>query len=192
MALLALTALLAGCGVPTDGPPETIARSDIPYGLTSSSPTSATATSSPARRDRPCVYLVGRDDVLVPSGREVSGTNVRERLSDLLGQLAAGPTEGERNEQFATALPPGTTLDVSAIDGDVATVELGGKQAPSGQQSRRAVAQIVLTSTSLPQIGAVVLTRDGAPLEAPLPSGELTTAPLTAADYDRMLVAPPS
>jgi spore germination protein GerM len=82
---------------------------------------------------------------------------------------------------------------VGKVAGDVVTVELGGiARAPSGQQSRRAVAQIVLTVTSLPPVRAVVLTEDGEQLEAPLPSGELTSELLTAADYSSLLVAPPS
>jgi Sporulation and spore germination len=190
---LAVATVLAGCGVPTGGAPETIAPSDIPYGLTSPSSTSASAPSSPAREDRPRIYLVDEQDVLVSSGRDISGTTIRDRLADLLGQLAAGPTAGERDDKLTTALPPATTLGVDKISGDVVTVELGGTgAAPSGQQSRRAVGQIVLTATSLPQVRAVVLTRDGRPLEAPLPSGELTSDPLTAEDYASLLIAPPS
>ena len=189
---LAVLVVLAGCGVPTGGAPETIAPSDIPYGLTAPARTSAPAPSSPARQDRPRIYLVD-DDVLVPTGREVTGATVRQRLDDLLGQLAAGPTAGERDAQLATALPPGVTLTVGKIAGDLVTVEVSGAaEAPSGQQSRRAVGQIVLTATSLPQVRAVVLTLGGEPIEAPLPSGELTTDPLTAADYSPLLVAPPS
>ena len=63
---------------------------------------------------------------------------------------------------------------------------------PAGEQTRRAVGQIVLTATSLPGVTAVLLTHDGEALEAPLPSGELTSAPLTAADYEPLLVGPPS
>jgi spore germination protein GerM len=53
------------------------------------------------------------------------------------------------------------------------------------------MAQIVLTATSLEGIGSVLLTRDGAPVEAPLPSGELTSEPLTSAEYAGLLTAPP-
>jgi spore germination protein GerM len=54
------------------------------------------------------------------------------------------------------------------------------------------VGQIVLTATSLPGVRGVRLTLDGEPLEAPLPSGELTSAPLTAEDYAALLSSPPS
>lgn len=191
-AVLVAAAVLAGCGVPTGDAPETIAPTDIPYGLAAPATTSPTAASSAPTGDRPRVYLVDQDDVLVPSGREVSGSTTRDRLADLLGQLAAGPTGGERNDQLTTALPPGTTLTVGKVSGDLVTVELGTVQAPSGQQSRRAAAQIVLTATSLPQVHGVVLTHGGEQVEAPLPSGELTSEPLTADDYASLLVAPPS
>lgn len=193
--LLSLCAVgaLAGCGIPTGGAAETIAPSSVPYGLASPTSSPPTAASVPARRDLPRVYLVNAGDVLVPSSRDISGATVRQRLGALLAELAAGPTAGDQDAHLATDLPPGIHLSVAGIDGDTATVDISGiDQAPSGQQSRRAVGQIVLTATSLPEIRAVRLTRDGKPVEAPLPSGELTSDPLTAADYGPPLVAPPS
>jgi hypothetical protein len=190
---LAAAAVLAGCGVPTGGAPDRIDASDVPYGLASPSPGPSAVTSSPARDDRPRVYLVGPDDVLVPSGRDVAGASTRDRLDDLLAQLADGPTAGERDDELTTALPPRIGLSVSSVDGGTATIDFSATSAsPAGEQTRRAVGQIVLTATSLPGVSAVLLTHDGEPLEAPLPSGELTTAPLTAADYEPLLVAPPS
>jgi hypothetical protein len=44
---------------------------------------------------------------------------------------------------------------------------------------------------SLPEVGAVLLTSDGDPLEAPLPSGELSSEPLEARDLQSLVVAPP-
>jgi len=190
---LAAAAVLAGCGVPTGGAPDRIAATDVPYGLASPSAGAAAATSSPARQGRPRVYLVNADDVLVPSGREVSGTTTRERLDDLLGQLAEGPTAGERDDQLTTALPPRIQLTVTTVVDGTATVDFSATSAsPAGEQTRRAVGQIVLTATSLTGITAVLLSHDGQLLEAPLPSGALTTSPLTAADYEALLVAPPS
>ena len=191
-AAAALT-VLAGCGVPTGGDPETIAPSEVPYGLLSPSATSSAPSASPALEDPPGVYLIGPDDVLVPSSRDVDGATLRQRLDDLLGQLGAGPTDGERDAELATALPPGVRLSVAAIDHGTVTVDLAGTgEAPSGEQSRLAVGQIVLTATSLGDVRAVLLTLAGEQLEAPLPSGELTTEPLTAADYDELLADPPS
>lgn len=190
--LVAALATLTACGVPTGGTPATIPASEVPYGLAAPQSSRPPATSAPAREDRPRIYLVATDGVLVPSGRSVSGDGPQDRLDDLLRQLAAGPTAGERDHELTTSLPPGTRLSVSGIDAGTATVDLVGTDAPSGRQSRRAVGQIVLTATSLPEVHAIRLTRDGEPLEAPLPSGRLTSDPLTADDYGALLVAQPS
>ena len=191
--VLAALATLTACGVPTGGEPGTIPASEVPYGLAAPRSSTPPATSSPAREDRPRIYLVNPDGVLVASGRSVSGDGPQDRLRDLLRQLATGPTTGERDDQLTTSLPPEARLSVTALEGGTATVDLAGTdQSPSGRQSRRAVGQIVLTATSLPGVDAVLLTHDGQPLEAPLPSGELTSAPLTADDYSALLVAQPS
>lgn len=189
---LALLLSTSACGIPTGGAPESIPPSEIPYGLTSAIPETAPATSPPSRPDEPRIYLVAEDDVLVPRGRAVGNGTREEVLDRLVDELAAGPTRTELGDQLFTALPPEVRLSVTAVDGDTATIDISGSgNAPSGLASRRAVGQIVLTATSLPGIGAVLLTKDGVPVEAPLPSGELTSAPLTAEDYTA-LVTPPS
>ncbi|WP_158548466.1 GerMN domain-containing protein [Blastococcus sp. TF02A-26] len=184
-------AVLTGCGLPSGGDAETIPTSEVPYGLLSSPPTPPASSSEPQGAGTQ-VYLLGPDDVLVPSGREVTGTGVSDRLQDLLGHLAAGPTAEERAGGLTTVLAPGTGLTVTAVDGDTVTLDLTGPgEPPTGQESRLAVGQIVLTAATLPGVAAVLLTQDGEPLEAPLPTGELTTRPLTAPDYAALLVAPP-
>jgi hypothetical protein len=182
---------LAGCGVPTGSPPERIAASDVPYGLAAPTPSTAPAEPSPAAADDPRVYLVTAQERLVPRGRDVGAGPRADRLSDLLAELANGPTEEERAEELSTALRPEVTLAVESLDDGVATVDITGAEgAQSSEESRRAVAQIVLTATSLPGIDAVLLTADGEQVEAPLPSGELTSRPLTAGDYAVLLAAP--
>jgi hypothetical protein len=193
MLAAAVVSALAGCGVTTGGPPDRLAASEVPYGLLSPAPTTVAPSPVPPMGDRPRVYLVSADDVLVATGREAGTGTVRDRLAELLDQLTTGPTSEELDAELTTALPPGTELSVDAVAGDVVTVDLiGPGEAPSGLQSRLAVAQIVLTATSLPEVGAVLLTSDGDPLEAPLPSGELSTAPLVARDFESLVVTPPS
>lgn len=192
-ALVTALVVLGGCGIPTGGAPDTIPRSEVPYGLAAAPSSTPPATSGPARQDRPRIYLENRANILVPSGRDADGQTARERLTNLLAQLTTGPTTAERQSGLTTALPPSLSLAVTRLDGGTATVDLTGtERTPSGLQSRLAVAQIVLTATSLPEIAAVLLSRDGKPVEAPLPSGELTSVPLRAADYSAWLAAPPS
>jgi hypothetical protein len=50
-----------------------------------------------------------------------------------------------------------------------------------------AVGQVVLSATSVPGVDRVRLLRDGEPLDAPLPDGELTSRPLTASAFASLL-----
>jgi hypothetical protein len=189
--LVGLAMCVGGCGVPAGGPPQAIPSSDVPYGLAEPSPfPTAPATAEPVGAPSQ-VFLVGPEEVLVGRPREVEGTTMRERLADLLAALEEGPSATEREEQLSTLLTPEARLSVSDLTQHTATIDLGlPTGAPSGAAGRRAVAQIVLTATSLHGIDAVRLTIAGDPVEAPLPSGQLTSTPLTAADYTVFLTAP--
>jgi hypothetical protein len=188
---LASAALVAACGVPTGGPPTTIAASDVPYGLASTG-APATAPSSEPRQERAWIYLIGPDDALVPRGRDVGTGPLDARLTELLVELATGPTADERDSRLSTALPPDVQLVLAGIEDGTATIDFSGDvEAPSGRQGRQAVAQVVLSATTLPGVDSVLLTRDGDPVEAPLPSGELTDEPLMPADYAVFLTPPP-
>jgi spore germination protein GerM len=182
-------ALVSACGVPTGGEPTTIAASDIPYGLASPSPTPTASPSTAPRLDQSLIFLVGQGDALVPRPRETEGSSRREQLEQLLTALAEGPTGPELREELSTALSPEVQLSLVELSDGAATIDIDGPgEAPSGWASRRAVAQIVLTATSVPGVDAVRLTLSGTPVEAPLPSGELSSDPLTAADYAALLV----
>jgi len=188
-----LLAATSACGVPTGGAPDPIPTAEVPTELAAPSTPAASTPSAPTVLDQPQVALLTEDGVLVPRGRSVPSGPVVDRLDDLLDDLAAGPTPAELTDRLSTALRPDTTLSVGELSGSTATIDLDGSaEAPTGQESRRAVAQIVLTATSLPGVQAVLLTRDGQPVEAPLPAGELTSRPLTAGDYASLLTPAPT
>jgi hypothetical protein len=191
-AVLALAVLgVAGCGVPTSGEPTTIPASDVPYGLASPTPSAPTGEPSRTTLVETGIYLVTRDDTLVARGRELPDGPLDERLDELLAQLAAGPTTQERADELSTALPPEVELTAAEVSDGTVTIDIAGPvDAPSGWESRRAVAQIVLTATSVPNVRAVRLSREGQPVEAPLPDGELTSAPLTADAFTSFLTPP--
>jgi spore germination protein GerM len=191
IAVVGLALWVAGCGVPVDGEPRAIPSSEVPYGLAERTP-APTAPSAVAPVETPSqLFLVGADEVLVARPREVAGATPDDRLADLLAQLEAGPTATEREEQLSTLLPPEVRLALIGLSRGTATIDLALPEgSPSGGAGRRAVAQLVLTATSLRGVDAVRLTIGGEPVEAPLPTGELTSAPLTAADYAVFLTAP--
>jgi Sporulation and spore germination len=186
------TALLAlgGCGVPTSGEPEIIPASDVPYGLASRTPDAPSGSSDETMIAGAGVYLVTPEDVLAPRGREVPPGSLEDRLESLLGELAIGPTRQELAEELSTSLPPEVELDVTDVTGGTVTIDIAGPvDIPSGAEGRLGVGQIVLTATSLPQVFAVRLAREGELVEAPLPDGELTSEPLTAQQFASFLTA---
>ena len=191
LAGLALVVVLAGCGVPTSGDPETIPAAEIPYGLASPTPTDATTAPMETTLVQTGIYLVTPEDILVARGRELSGGQLDERLEELLGQLAIGPSAQELADELSSSLPPEVELEVTEVADGTVTIDIAGPvEAPTGSESRLAVGQIVLTATSLAGVRAVRLTREGDVVDAPLPDGELTSAPLTADDYAAFLTAP--
>lgn len=173
--------LVAGCGAPDHSPVVTITK--VPYDLTSPSKGSA-ASPDPRGTARPYVYLV-RDDVLVPvKARSAPATLPAAAVTDVLAQLAEGPSESERADGLSTALGPGTSIRLQAVTRGVATVDLSpGDQVPAASRVPLAVAQVVLSVTSVPGVDEVLVTRDGKPVELPLPGGALTGAPVGARDY---------
>lgn len=184
-------ALLAGCGVPTTGEPETIPAAEVPYGLASPTPSDPSSGPTETMMVATAIYLLTPEDVLVASGRETSTGSTEDQLDALLGELAAGPDAKERARELSTALPPEVELDAVDVSGGTVTIDIAGPVgAPSGTEGRRAVGQIVLTATSVPGVRAVLLTRQGERVDAPLPDGQLTSAPLTATDYEILLTAP--
>jgi hypothetical protein len=192
-ALLLAALLVAGCGVPTSGDPTTIPAADVPYGLASPTPSDETGGQTETMLVETGVYLVTAEDVLVARGRELPEGTLDERLEELLVQLAAGPSEQELADELSTSLPPEVELDVTEVSDGTAIVDIAGPvDAPSGVESRLAVAQIVLTATSVPGVRAVRLTREGESVDAPLPDGELTSLPLTADDYTSLTMPAPS
>lgn len=193
LAVLLLATAGAACGVPTGGSPDPIPASQVPYDLASPLPTRSAAPSSPAQLGEPRVYLMTEDGALVARGRSLAAGALRDRLDELLGDLATGPTPAELTGRLSTALHPDTSLGVADVTGATVTIDLGGSaEAPAGRDSKTAVAQIVLTATSLPEVDQVLLTRAGEQVDAPLPSGQLTSSPLTADDYTALLTPSPA
>jgi spore germination protein GerM len=182
---------VGGCGVPVQDDPTPVAAGQLPYGLGSTAPTTTAAPTTEPTAESPHVYYVSPQETLVARTRGVSGDTLARRLGALLASLQAGPTEDELHLQLGSALSPGITLKVTGVVDGTATVDIAGTgDLPTGRGSRLASGQIVLTATSMPGVDSVELTRNGDKVEALLPNGELTDAPLTAGDYAILLVAP--
>ncbi len=174
-----LLLLLSGCGLGPSGDVKDIDPLSLPPRLlVTSAPTAATATD-PITSGSGTYFL--RDTVLRLSARTLTAPSGARALQELLNNLASGPDDTDRRRGLSTALPPTTRLTVTSLVGDLATIDLVFGQVPPDQTT--AIAQIVLTATSLPEVSRVLLTIDGEPLQAPLADGAQTDRPLTREDY---------
>jgi spore germination protein GerM len=128
-----------------------------------------------------------RDDKLVSVVREAPATTTEDRLTTVIDALTAGPITPEQASGITTALSPELTLTVAEIQGTHVVLVLSGEtDGRSATENVLAVGQIVLSLTALPTVEQVSFSRDGEPVEALLADGALTTAPLTATDYETL------
>jgi spore germination protein GerM len=106
----------------------------------------------------------------------------------LLERLTAGPTDADRARGLDTALGQGARLQLRGIDEGVVSLELTpGAPPPAAERLPLAVAQVVLTATSVAGVDSVVLLRDGVPVGVPLPGGEQVSGPVSGEQYMTLL-----
>jgi Sporulation and spore germination len=149
----------AGCGIPTDDGPESVA---VPPELTpiGGSP-EPTTTLQPQQATTPrTVYLVNgarlqRVERQLPADEAFN--------LDVMEALAAGPTEDDRAAGTVTAIPVGTQILRATLDGTgIMTVDLNEAfRAVQGEQRNLATAQIVYTATDLPASNSVRFQENG-------------------------------
>ena len=103
------------------------------------------------------IYLLDADSRLVPVTRELSGSELR--ITDLINELIANPTEAESSMALSTAVPVGLSLDGVSVDGVVATInfEPGGLEIVEGEQLTEALAQIVWSVTESGDVTSLII-----------------------------------
>ena len=191
-AVAALTAVaLAGCGLPVDGTARAVDPKEVPYGLLRPEPTATASVElkSAVRAGPAQLYLLGADDRLVAVPAGVGRTlPTSARLGALFALLERGPDDTQRGEGLGSALTPGVQIRLRDLTDGTAQVQVdAAPKDPSADRLPLAIGQLVLTATSLSDVTAVQLVRDGAPVEVPLPGGALTSAPLSRQDYVSLL-----
>ncbi|MGD2042630.1 MAG: GerMN domain-containing protein [Acidimicrobiia bacterium] len=177
--LLALLAvLLVSCGIPLDAEPETVnvdvdGAPDVPGPF----PGDLAAVS---------LYLVS-DETLVRVTRDLPET---ADLESILASLFAGVTEPEARSNLRSSIPAGTEVIGIESEQNLARIDLSSEfAAVGGEEEILAVAQIVLTATSIDGIDLVAFQLEGVPTDAPVANGALSIEPVEAADY-ASLVSP--
>lgn len=177
------SAILSGCALSSSEKVRDIDPLSLPPRLLaspiSSVEPSATTTSPTAR-----VYFIA-GEVLTEAFRILKDGPERSILQQLLNELTAGPSSSDRRRGLSTALPPATRITVTGVENSLATIDLTVDQPPPAQTT--AIAQIVLTATSLAEITGLRVTVNGEPINPPLVDGAQTDRPLTRDDYVALL-----
>ncbi|WP_127502646.1 GerMN domain-containing protein [Actinoplanes solisilvae] len=174
----AAVVLLGGCGVRAQAEPHGV---DLPrHPLT----TPGAGATVPVGEVAQVLCLV-RDDRLVQTVRRTpSYPGVQAQLDSLV----AGPTQAERAAGLGSALA-GVALTARLTAGAEVTVEVPDVEEGTARNDEiLAYGQIVCTLTARSDVGSVVFTRGGQPLEVPRADGTLTSGPLRSSDYADMTV----
>lgn len=185
---VALTALLvvAGCGVPRDGAPRAVPRTQVdPRLLATPSPSGTPSATGSSGYE---VAFVTPENRLRLTRRPVSPGTAQQQVTQLLAALAMGPDNTERGHGLSTALPSDASLTLTALENGQAVVAInGGSKDADPRRLPLSVAQVVLTLTSHPDVRTVLIMSDGQPVEAPLPGGVVVDRAVTGKDYQSLL-----
>jgi spore germination protein GerM len=173
--------LLAACGVRSDDEPRNLSAGQVPYGLLEDAPATTTSAPTPSVPKEPViVFFVGPTDHLVAGSRDV---NRPPTVAKALTSLLFGVQEDEAARGWRSAIDPTASIQARAAEPGTVTIDLSPEfaQGSASEQLLR-IAQIVWTATSVPNVSSVRFTLDGAPIEAPTPTGS-TADPVGQAAY---------
>ena len=185
--LLAVAALAAGCGLPTDDEPQELSADAVPFDLL------AGPTTTVATRPGPTTELVNlyfRDtERLVAVPEEVGATGGTAPEPNEVIQALLDTTGEELDPGVRSAIPPGTVLRGTRQTGGVLTIDLSDQfTTVEGTLLIFAVAQLVYTATELPGVNRVRFAIDGERISVPDDEGVEQEDPVTPSDY--LAIAP--
>ncbi len=181
-ALTAVVGLLiaVGCGVP-EGRPEPIPAAELPRSLQAPGPTSSSPSTS--RGPAPLAVYWISDRRLVPESVTFGSPPDPERLVDLLEEGPGSTASGVRSAVSGRGVVAGVTFDEPHVAVEVS----GAFDDLTASDQALAVAQLVATLTTVPEVADVSLRRDGEIVDVPLPDGTLVRRPLVRADYASLI-----
>ena len=123
--MLLTVCVVASCGLPGGGPPRAVDSSQLPPGLRSDGPASATDDpETDPRRGGPREFWLDDKDRLVSAEPTGQGGVSTRKLGELLTDLANGPTDALRASGLGTALGPDSDLDIVTVTDYVAVIDV--------------------------------------------------------------------
>lgn len=170
----------AACGVQADESPRALPANEVPFDLLA--PATTTPVDQSASGVGSTVWFVDNAGLLSRARRTLPPP---VSVEDVLNSLLAGVTDPEADNGLRTNIPSDTrVIDVTGPDSGLVTVDLSSDFLNVSRELQRlALAQVVFTATSLPNVDRVLFEFDGEPTEVPGAGDELTSRPLTRADF---------
>jgi Sporulation and spore germination len=181
---VALAGLVAaGCAIPTQSRPSTIAPNHVPFSLLSPhSPTTST-TQPPLTSLVPVkIFLLDPTQQLTPVQRLIVSP---APLSSVLASLVVGPTSSEAANGTNTAIPSSVRVLSVSTEDNVVTVNFNSAFAEiTGAATELAVSQVVATVvTQNGQGTGVVFEISGVRTSVPIASGAEVFGPVYALQF---------
>jgi spore germination protein GerM len=181
LVLLPLAALAAGCAIPTQSAPSSIAPSRVPFSLLDPHPP-ITTTTQPKASSYVGVKVfflnANANNALTPVDRLVSAP---APLANIITSLVTGPTSGDSAAGLATAIPSDVVvLSASTTSPNVVTVNFNSAFGQiTGTATEQAVAQVVATVANEdgPDTG-VIFEIEGQRTSVPIANGSQVTGPV--------------
>jgi spore germination protein GerM len=186
MAVLALAALAvvgAGCAIPTQSSPSTMAPSKVPFDLLNPHPPTTTTTTQPKPTSYVAVqvFFLNATNALTAVQRFVAAP---APLTSVLGALLDGPSSSDP-QGTSTAIPSNVKVLSVAAQSGIVTVNLNAAfGAITGNSIEEAVGQIVATVVA--DVGlttGVVFEIDGQRTSVPIANGSQVSGPVYLIEF---------
>jgi len=183
LAVLAVGLLAAGCAIPTQSAPSSIAPSKVPFDLLNPHlPTTTTTLSKPSSLVPVKVFFVDSTSQLQPEPRVVASP---APLDSIINAMLAGPTSAEAASGVFSAIPSDVSLLGTSTQGDVVTVNVNSAFGQiTGTSTELAVAQIVATVATENGLGTgVIFEIDGQRTSVPIANGSQVAGPVYLIEF---------
>ena len=177
--LVAVVALVAGCGINADRAAREISadqRQSLIDTLSANEPRPGTTAR---------IFLLAPTEQGRTTKLRAVGRAVAPDPTEVLTALLDGLSQEDQDDRLRTAIPSGTRLlSAELIDAHTLAVDLSSEFfGASGEVLTDAVAQIVFTAHGVNNLMNVVLSVEGIAQEWPTGNGSLESQPLSVFDY---------